>query len=178
MYLLCTLFSLDCLTCLHTVYTPLGQNGSFLRSVNTPGEKREILCLSFNHSLSWDEFAMKSGRPEVVLKAEICLDLLRFLSHRPLQICMVYMLINIRHCRTSCHQSKGKQKTGPSVQVLISGYFESPFVYPPQQYIIHWPVWNWNRNGRWVQHSFDGITLFHCYCPKAELPSTNWEAIG
>lgn len=64
------------------------------------------------------------------------------------------------------------------MQVLISGYFESPSVCPPQQHIINWPVWNWNRNGRRVQHSFDGITLFHCYCPKAELPSTNWEAIG
>lgn len=51
-------------------------------------------------------------------------------------------------------------------------------MYPPQQHITHWPVSNWKRNRRRVQHSFDGSTFFHCYCPKAELQSTNWEAIG
>lgn len=61
MHLPSTLLSLEnCLTCLHTLCTPTRTGWQVLAICKCTGGKREKLCSSFNCSLNWDEFAMKS----------------------------------------------------------------------------------------------------------------------
>lgn len=88
------------------------------------GKEGNCVC-PLTTQLGWICHEIPADRLDVVLlKAEKCLDLWRFLPQRPLQICMVYKVINIRHI--GYNGIRGKQKREPSVQVLISGYFESP----------------------------------------------------
>lgn len=181
MHLPCMLFSLEiCLTCLHTLCTPLGQDGSFLRSVNTLGRKKreKFVCPLTTHwaemNLPWNPCRQTTGctsqgikmsRPTKVLASKTSPDL--------------HGLYGDQHktCRTQEHQSEGKKKIGPSAQVLSSGYFESPCVSSTTAHNSLASL-KLERNGRRVQCSFVSSTLCHCYCPKAELQTTNWETTG